>query len=110
MEHRRQHERPGDEERLSGQRHVERPPACRWELVAADPAGSELADVVDEPPLEREQAVQQPHVQVLEPMVPAARLPGRKAQQRASGLDVRIQPFEVRVGVMQHVVLEAPEE
>ncbi len=72
MENRRQHESPRDEERLSDQRHEQRSPACRRELVAADPTGGELADVVDEPPLEREQAVQQPHVQVLEPMVPAA--------------------------------------
>ncbi len=42
-------------------------------------------------------------------MVPQARLPGREAQERAARLDVGVEPRDVRVGVVQHVVLEAPE-
>ena len=90
MEHGRQHERPGNEQRLSGQRAEQREAARRRELLAADAAGGELAEVVHEPPLEREEAVQQPHVQVLEAVVPVARLPRREPQQRPA-------PFQVGV-------------
>src|SRR5437773_6203267 len=110
MEKGRQQERPTDEERLSRQRDDQRSPARSRELAPGDAAGGELASVVDEPPLEREEAVEEPYVQVLETMVPPPRLPRREAQQRAAGLDVRIEPGHVRVCVVHDVVLEAPEE
>ena len=79
VQHGRQYEDPGHEQCLAGQRAQQREAARRRELVAPDAPGNELADVVDEPPLEGEQAVKQPHVQMLETMLPLSRLPGRES-------------------------------
>jgi hypothetical protein len=78
--------------------------------VAGDAAGDELTKIVDEPPLERKHPVQQPHVQVLKTMVLATRLPRREAQPRIARFQVAVEPGDVRVGVVEHVVLAAPEE
>ncbi len=96
--------------RFSGQRADQRPAAGGRELVAADAPGGELAEVVDEPPLQREEAVQQPHVEVLETVVPVARLPGREPQQRTAPFQVGVEGGDVGVGVVEHVVLAPPEE
>src|SRR5207248_9588183 len=70
VERYRQHERPGEENRLSGERAPERAPARSRELVAPDAAGGEL-DEIEDPPLQREHAVQQPDVEVLAAMMRA---------------------------------------
>src|SRR5205823_7686346 len=108
VERYRQHERPGEENRLSGERAPERAPARSRELVAPDAAGGEL-DEIEDPPLQREHAVQQPDVEVLAAMMRAPWLPGREAKPRTARFDVFIEAGVVGVGVMQQVVLLPPE-
>ena len=76
--------------------------------MVADAAGEKITEVVDEPPLERKQAVQQPDVEVLVPVVCVARLPVREPQERSAALEIGIERGNVRIGVVQHVVLVPP--
>ena len=109
VQQRRQHECPGEEHGLSQERRRERPSSRGREALGPDASSDELAEVIDEEPLEREQAVQQPDVEVLEAMEEPVALPGREAQVRRARLDVVVQAGDVRVGVMQDVVLLPPE-
>src|SRR5207302_10162028 len=95
MQQRRQDERPAEEEGFPRERGEERPAARRRKLLAADAPGDELAWIVEEPPLQRAHAVQEPHVERLEAVVPSPRLPRREAQEGAAGLDVGIEPGDI---------------
>src|SRR2546428_8873462 len=73
MKEGRQHERPADEERLSGQCNQQRSPACRRELAAAAAAGCEVARLAVVPALEREKDAQPTYAYVLDAAIGMAR-------------------------------------
>ena len=103
-----EHHGPADEDRLAEEEPGQVPAARALEGLAADPADGEVAEVVEEEPAQREDDVEQPHVEVLPAVAGSARLARRDPEQRAR-VQVGVDANHVGVGVVQHVVLLAPQ-
>ena len=102
------HHGPSDEDRLPEEERGQIPAARALEGLAADPADGEVTEVVEEEPAQREDHVEQPHVEVLPAVAASARLAGRDPEKRAR-VQVGVDADHVGVGVVQHVVLLAPQ-
>ena len=83
-------------------------PGRRGSSVTALAAADDRAEVGDEQPAQRHEPVQEPQVDVLRPM---PRPPGLLGGEAGEGhlFDVGVHPHDVGAGVVEGVVLEAPE-
>lgn len=101
-------ERPGDEEQLAGDEGDELEAARAGEALLADAPGDDVTKVVDEVPLDGEQRVEEPRVDVLVAVPGVARLVGREPHEGLN-VDVDVEAHEVGVGVVEDVVLPVPD-
>lgn len=102
------HEGPGEEEDLADDEFGAVASAGAGEVGAADLAGAELGEVVEEVPLHRDHAIERPHVEVLPAVQGDVGLAGGHAEEPA-GFEVVVGSDDVGVAVVDVVVLLAPD-
>src|SRR5690349_9507078 len=78
------------------------------DLSIPDARNRNVVKVVVEMPLDRDQSVQRPHVDALQPMEFEARLMRREPAEKAD-VDVVVKACDVRVRMMNGVVLPCPD-
>ena len=102
----RDRQRQREEDRLAAEENREVPSFGRANSASADPAGGQVAEVVVELPLHGQKAVKRPEVKLLKPVERQSPLVRREPAENAE-IDVVVVARDVRVVVMQHVVLRA---
>jgi hypothetical protein len=107
VEEQRNHDRPGDEDRLPADETDEVPASWKAQRARPDAPPRERRNIAHGLPPEPHDAVERPDVVVLEPVPRARRLDGHEPCERHLG-DVRVVAVHVGVRVMGDVVLHAP--
>src|SRR5207253_7990239 len=108
VQQQRDPECPGEEERLPGEQENQISPGGAADSVAADSAGDEPSEIVDELPLDRHQSVERPEVEVLPAVKWEPGLMWRDPAEEAE-VEIAVVAGDIDVRVMDDAVLPAPE-
>src|SRR6185503_17156020 len=108
MKQERGQERPGEKGDLPRDELDQRPTSRTGDAILGDARLSDVPEIVHELPLGEEKAVEEPDIELLQPMEAVARLDGRQAREEGD-VDVFVRAAQVRVGVMKDVVLPLPD-
>src|SRR5882724_10358090 len=108
VEKHRDPECAGEKGYLAGHQEDEVPPGGAADSVAADSAGNEPSEIVDEVPPDREKAVKRPEVEVLPSVKSEPALMWRDPAEDAE-VDVAVVAGDIDIRVMDDDVLPAPE-
>jgi hypothetical protein len=98
----------GEEDRFAGHEDYELPSPRAGEWLVTDAAPDELSEIIDKLPLDGQQPVERPEVQVLPPVKREPFLMRRQSGEHAE-VDVGVMAGDVDIGVMEDDVLPAPE-
>src|SRR5262245_28630752 len=108
MEQGRDHERQAKEKHLTAEQDDKVPPLRPGDTVLTHCPSDQISKIVEKLPLVRNKTVEYPHVEVLEPVYTIERLVRRQTPQR-SDIDVVVGPHNVRVVMVEDIVLPSPQ-
>ena len=107
MEHHRDHEREDQEDQLPAEEYSQIPAFGSRNRMNADATSEVIAEVIIKLPLDRDESIQEPQVQMLNPMDLQTRLMRRQSSQHAE-FDIVVMACDVGVCVVDRVVLASP--
>ena len=108
MEQQRNPECHAEEDHFADNEDDQLPTRGARERLVTDPAADELAEIIHKLPLDGQQPVERPEVEMLPAVIPPPLLMRRQPAEQAE-VDVGVMTGDIDVCVMEHDVLPAPQ-
>src|SRR6266508_1393586 len=108
VEQQRDPESHAEEDHFAGNEDYQLPTRGARERLVTDPAADELAEIINKLPLDGQQPVERPEVEMLPPVIPPPLLMRRQPGEEAE-VDVGVMAGDIDVCVMEDDVLPAPQ-
>ena len=97
-----------EEDHFAGNEDDQLPTRGARERLVTDPAADEFAEIINQLPLDGQQPIERPEVEMLPTVIPPPLLMRRQPAEQAE-VDVGVMTGDIDVGVMEHDVLPAPQ-